>query len=115
MTRCFLTDEKNDIYLTGTGDIAIGNGIYAVLQACRNSAQARLGEMIYAVDKGIPMFETVFTGNPNTGQFEAAVKSAFLSVDGVQRVLKFVISQSGSTLKYQATIETIYGIGELNG
>jgi len=115
MAKILLTDENNDIYRQANGRLAVGTDLGAITQACEHAAQAQLGEMIFAVDKGVPSFQTVWRGAPNLVQFEAAVRSAISAVNGVVRIRTFSASVSAGVLQYSATIETIYGEVALNG
>ena len=95
MTKTFATNESNDIYLGTNSNLMIASGIDAVLGACRTSVQARLGEMTLQTGLGVPYFQTVFNGNPNIPQIEAAIISVLQAVEGVEKItnLSVVISQ----------------------
>jgi hypothetical protein len=76
-------DENNDIYLDSQGNLAMLYGTPAVLQVCQNAAKTVLGEMRYASNKGLPVFQVVFNGVPNVGQFESALRETLLAIPGV--------------------------------
>lgn len=110
MPQMIETNEKNDIFLNEGGNISMISGIDAVKQACEHAAKAQLGEMIYSSNKGIPNFQTIWRGGePNIPQFDSALRSALLSVEGVIRINSLDISVSQNQLKYTAVINTIYG------
>ena len=115
MTQIFAVNSKNDIYIGDDGQLAIVTGLQAVLQACEHVAKARLGEMVLAIDQGIPYFETVWNGVPNLPQFEIALRQAFLGVDGVTEVISLTTIQRADILSYTATIMTTFGGGTING
>lgn len=115
MTRILATDSNNDIYLGKNGRLVINSGLQAVLQACEHVVKAQRGEMVLNLSSGIPTFETVWNGSPNLGQFEAAIRTAILSVTGVIRVTELSVSASTDAVVYSATIETVYGNGVVNG
>lgn len=115
MTRILATDENNDIFIGKDGRLAIHGGLDAVMQACEHAVTAQLGEMQYAVDRGIPTFTTIWNGTPNLGQFEAAVRQAILAVADVTQVTAFSAEVVGNVVRYTASIETIYGTGVVNG
>jgi hypothetical protein len=56
---------------------------------------------------------------PNPQQFNAALRSAFLSINGVIEVISLIVIQSDpndvNSLNYNAVINTIYGTGVFNG
>lgn len=115
MTRVLAVDQNNDIFIGRDGRLAIASGLPAILQACEHAAKAQLGEMMFAADKGIPNFTTVWAGAPNLGQFEAALRQALLRVDGVQAVAAFSTSEADGVLSYRVTISTVAGEAALNG
>lgn len=115
MTQTFATNEKNDLYIGLDGRLVVVSGIDAVLNACQTAAQAQLGEMVLAVDQGVPNFETIWTSSANVAQFEAYVKRAIMSVDGVKGIENFSVKVQNNKVIYNARIQTIYGTGEING
>jgi hypothetical protein len=115
MTRCLAMDDNNDIFIGSDGSLAVATGVDAVMFACAGAAQAQLGEMIYALDEGMPNFQTVWNGAPNVRQFEAALRRTLLGVADVVSIVDVTIETLGDVLSYSATIETIYGVGVING
>ena len=115
MTRTLAVDDNNDIFVGADGNIAQATGLQAVLFACEHAAKAQLGEMIYAVDEGMPNFQVVWNGSPNLRQFEASLRATLLAVPDVTGIASVEIDASGAALVYQATIQTIYGTGVING
>lgn len=113
--RTIATNADNDIYIDSAGSLAIVSGLDAVMQVCEHACLAQLGEMIYAADKGMPTMATLWSGNPKPVQYEAAIRSTLLSVEGVTRVLSLRYDIVGEKYTYSATIETIYGVGSING
>lgn len=111
---------NNDIYLNEQGNISMSYDIEAVLQQCAQVAKTLLGEMVFNTDLGIPYFETVWVGVPNISQFNAALRSSFLNVDGVLEVISLLTSQGedgspSDRLTYTAVIRTTFGTGAVNG
>lgn len=105
----------NDIYLDSIGNISLSYDLQAVLQACAQAARTQLGEMVFNTNQGIPYFKTVFIGVPNVQQFNAALRTAFLSVTGVIEVVSLITTQTNNIFSYTAVIRTIYGSGGING
>lgn len=112
--RTFATTATNDLLVSGRS-LVLSSDIEAVLLVCRHCAQAILGEMMFAKNQGMPYFETVWVGAPTTAPFEAAFRSRILQVDGVSGIEELTTAQVGDTMRYTATIITIYGTGTLNG
>ncbi len=105
----------NDIYLDQFGNISLSYDQQAILQQCAQAAQTILGECIFNTTIGIPFEQTVWGGIKNELQYQAALRQAFLAVNGVTEVVSLMTSQTGDTLTYNAVIQTIYGSGAING
>lgn len=114
MTRTFLTDSNNDIYLGTNGQLAIGVDLSAVLAAAQTAAQAQYGEMVLALDQGVPNFETIWSSQTNVAQFEAFLRRAILSVDGVKEIADLDIDVRDNALFYTAQIVSIFGSGVIS-
>ena len=114
MTRTFSADGNNDLYLGPDGALAIVADKEAVMQAAQQAAQTQLGEMIYAVDQGLPNFGAVWNGAPNLSQFEAYLRRTILAVAHVVGIQSLTITARDNTLFYVAEIETDYGPGVLS-
>lgn len=115
MPQTLTVNQNNDIFLDTNGNISTSFGIDAVLQACKTAAQAQLGEMIYAVNQGVPNFQTLWDGTPNVAQWEVALTNVLEAVLNVVNVLSLTVTIQNNQLIYQAIILTTYGEGTLNG
>lgn len=115
MTTVLAVDENNDLFIDAEGALALVSDLPAVMQAAAHAAKTQLGEMIYAVDDGVPNFDTIWNGSPNTTQFEAFLRRVLMSVEGVTEITELTTAVADHVLSYQATIKTIYGIGVING
>lgn len=112
--KTFAVNASNDIYIGFNGNLVIVSDLEGTLQACAQSTKTILGEMVLAVDQGIPDFETVWNGVPNLQQYEAAIRSAILGVSGVVEIVSFFMNTEKQVLQYTAVIRTIYGVGSIN-
>lgn len=115
MSLSLATNERNDIFLGPTGSIALVDGPFAVAVAAQANAEARLGEMLYAADEGIPFFEVAFKGATGLQQFEAFVRQAIEQTDNVVEITSFEASRVDGVLTYKASILTTFGEALLNG
>ena len=115
MTKVLAVNENRDIYASTNGRLVILSGLPAVLQACEHAAYAQLGEMVLNTDQGIPDFNVIWNGQPNLAQFEASLRTAWLRVPDVTQVLSFAAENAGGVVSYSATIETVYGLGVVDG
>lgn len=115
MTAVLAVDSNNDLFIGPDGSLALRSGLLAVLQACEHAAKTQLGEMVYAVDQGLPNFATIWNGSPQRAQFEAYLRRALLAVPDVVEVAELSTEAAANVLSYRATIKTVYGIGGING
>lgn len=107
-------DSNNDIYLGPDGSLARSSGLDAVMQAAQQAAQTQLGEMMYAVDQGVPNFGAVWNGAANISQFEAYLRQTLLAVDHVTGISDLAVTVQNNKLSYSVTIQTDYGPGVMN-
>lgn len=109
-----IINETNDLALSGRS-LQLVSDIDAVLLVCAHCAKAILGEMVFAQEQGMPYFETVWVGAPNTAPFEAAFRDRVSRVSGVLRIDELETTRNDDVMAYRATITTIYGTGSING
>lgn len=115
MTVTFATNDDNDIYLGPDGNLAVLNGLPAIAAACVTATRAQLGEMMFAVNAGIPNFQTVWIGVPKLATYEAYLRKTLQAVLGVDQVSSLTLSRTVDVLSYQAQIQTPFGSGIVNG
>lgn len=115
MVQTLAVNGDNDIFLNTQGNISLISGIDAVLAACETATKAQLGEMVLAINKGIPNFQTLWVGSPNYALFQSYLKDTLLSVAGVLEVKSIELSSLDNVLSYIATIETEFGTVVVNG
>jgi hypothetical protein len=105
----------NDLFLNNEGNISVSFDIQAVLESCAQAAQTILGELVFNTEQGIPYFQTVWIGVPNTQQFNAALRNAFLNVPNVVEVVSLITTQENNILSYNAIIRTTFGSTVVEG
>jgi hypothetical protein len=108
MAQSFAIDDKGDMYLTGSNDLAMVSGAAAVAQNCVTAMRAQKYEMQYAMQEGVPTAATAFE-KYNPVAFEASARKVLKAVPGVVSVTAFSVKRVQNTLNYDATIQTIYG------
>lgn len=108
------TNDRNDIFVLPNKNLSTSVNLQAILEDCKHAMSAQLGEMIYAINKGIPTLDTVWL-KLNKAQFIASGRNTLLGVPGVKKVRSFTVSVLENTLKYEAVIQTIYGVDSING
>lgn len=111
-TRTF---AGRDLEIGADGNLLIVTGLQAVLYDAERAARTVRGELVFAVDEGIPYFQVVWVGTPNVVQFEAALRARLRKVPDVSDVLALSTRQDRDTLAYEATIRTPYGTGVIDG
>ncbi len=115
MTLTIATNSSNDIYLDAQGNMAMARDLNAVANACRNAALAQLGEMIFAINDGLPNFQVIWKGTPNFPLFIAYLRRTLAAVPGVNRVESVLVSQNNDIMSYTAVIITDFGTRQING
>lgn len=113
--RTFLSNIVNDLSLASDGNLAVGNTLAFRAQTYAQYMQARRGEMIHEMQRGIPYDDVVWSGTPNVAQFEAAARSTLLQVAGTVEILAFSATLSDNVLSYTADILTDAGMVTING
>jgi hypothetical protein len=113
MTRTLGSNTENDLVTDAAGNLRVLTGLDAVAADCRSAMQAQLGEMVYAQDRGIPTLATIWN-QYNPAQFEAAGRRALLRIPDVTGVESIIVTRDGGTVRYTATIRTIYGETTIN-
>lgn len=109
MARILAVDKNNDLVIKN-GRLSFSTDREAVSQACEHAVKAQYGEMILAIQRGIPYNLLAWNGQPNIIQLEAYIRRAILTIDNVLNVSAFEISASNNIVKYSITINTLYGI-----
>lgn len=111
--KTLASDVNNDLYIGTDGRLGVKTDLEAVMQAAQQAAQAQLGEMIYAVDEGVPNFQTIWESSANVAQFEAYLRRAISAVDGVSKIESLTVNVRSGAIFYTAELLTIYGRGSI--
>ena len=112
--RVFAENENNDIYLGSDNKLAVNSDLSAVLQSCKAAVEIQKGEALYSQENGMPNDSVIWSGTPNLQQFEFFARKQISNVTGVTDIENFIVTTVDNVLQYQATIKTIYGIGDIN-
>jgi len=115
MVQTFAVNNDHDIFLGSDGNLSIATGIQGVLQACETATYAQLGEMILATTSGMPNFQTIWVGQPNYPLWNLYLRNTLQAVQGVVSVQNVQITKNNNTLRYTATIETLFGTSQFSG
>ena len=115
MNRVFAENEKNDIYLGSDNKLAINNDLLSVLQSAQAAVEIQKGEALYSQNNGMPNDSIIWSGIPNLPQFEFFARKQISNIPGVTDIENFIVTTIDNVLQYQATIKTIYGIGDIDG
>jgi hypothetical protein len=110
----FDVNKDNDVFINSSGDLAIVTDKIAAMRVAEHYARASRGEMIHNMDKGIPFWPIAFGANANIAQYEAAFRARMKQIPQVKNVVSFDVEVADNALKYTATIETIYGLIEVD-
>lgn len=113
--RSFAVDRNNDLFIGANGHMAVNIRPAAVMQTCEHVMQSLLGEVAFSTHRGLPYMETVWNGNPKLRLFEAASRKVLSAVRDVVAVRAFRCEVADNTLRYWASVESVYGTFEIGG
>ena len=113
--KSLASNQRNDLVIGADGRLSIVTGAAAVEVVARSHMQTRRGEMIHAMQQGIPFDLVAFGASPNLAQFEAYARIRLGSITGVREVVSFDARLDGDVLTYTATLRTDYGETTING
>jgi hypothetical protein len=82
-------------------------GVTALAQDCACALKAQYGEMFLQPTDGMPTLSDVWLTR-NYIKWRAAGIATLSAINGVVRVVSFVITTSGTILTYSANILTVY-------
>jgi hypothetical protein len=108
MTQTLASNANNDLIVNSRGNLLIYRDLSAVAADCRSAMQAQRGEMVFAIDRGMPTLETAWN-RYQPAQFEAAARKVILRNPDVRAVQSVTVTREREVLRYTAVIQTIYG------
>ena len=112
--RTFAVTHNNDLLIGADGNLAFRKGQAAAVLVCEHYARAARGEMIHKMDRGMPFWPVAFGPRGNLAQFEAAFRARMREIPQVVAVVEFSAQIAEERLKYEATIDTIFGRASLS-
>lgn len=113
MTKTLGIDANNDIYLGPDGNLVLLAGQDAVMGGCATASKAQLGEMVLAVNAGMPNFQAIWVGVPNYAIWKQALLQTLQGVPGVVQVTDVRMFSQNNVLSYTATIASQFGQSEV--
>lgn len=103
------TPHINDIGVDAYGNIAMAKNDKAVRDIVDALVKTHKGELQLAIDRGIPYDSTVFVHKKFLPIWEAEVRDAVKSCEGVTGIESFEYTLEGDELHYTIVITTEYG------
>lgn len=107
-------DKNRDIFVNESGNFVFLNDIEAVAEVTEAYVRTARNEMIHKMTKGMPYFESIFAGVASIPQFEASFRARMKEIPEVRAVTQFRAYFEDGVIKYDATIQTIYGEARLS-
>lgn len=104
----------NSIFVDKNGNIATLSGKEALAQTIGQITRTRRREMMYAINRGIPFWDTAFQ-NQDFQLFEATMRSEIMRHSEVTGIISFNMEKSGDDLTYEVIVNSIYGTVTVNG
>ncbi len=114
MTTIKCLSSNGDFDLS-SGNIELISDLEEVIQTSEQTIKQSRGELQYDKEKGISYFQNAFRDNFNEQLFKAEVRDQLLTVNGVQNVVIIDVSRKEKELTYSATVDTVFGKGEVRG
>lgn len=119
MSKSLAVDKNNDLFIRGDGRLAVNDGLASVMQCAAHAAKSQFGEMVFAVDEGVPNFQTIWESAANVAQYQSFLRRTILATTDVLEVKELDTVVRDNALFYTATIVTPYGetfiSGAING
>lgn len=97
-----------------TGNLSTLHDIDALKITLEQYVRTHKGEMIHQIDKGIPYIEGIFNKNDPVA-FEVSLRKRVKELPEILRIISLDIIQSDTILKYDLTVESIYGRLSISG
>lgn len=97
-----------------TGNLSILKDIDALKITLEQYVRTHKGEMIHQTDKGIPYIEGIFNKNDPVA-FEVYLRKRVKDLPEILRIISLDIIQADTVLKYDLTVESIYGRLSISG
>lgn len=114
MTTIKCLSESGDFDLL-SGNIELISDLEEVMQTSNQTIKQSRGELKYDKEKGISYFQNAFRDDFNGQLFKAEVRDQLLTVTDVQKVVIIDVSRKEKELTYSATVDTVFGKGEVRG
>ena len=114
MTTIKCLSESGDFDLS-SGNIELIYDLDEVIQTSEQTIKQSRGELQYDKEKGISYFQNAFRDDFNAQLFKAEVRDQLLTVVDVQKVVIIDVSRKEKELTYSATVDTVFGKGEVRG
>ena len=114
MTTIKCLNDSGDFDLS-SGNLELISDLEEVIQTSEQTIKQSKGELQYDKEKGISFFQNAFRDSINPQLFIAEVRDALLTVINVDGVVIIDVTRQENKLEYQATVDTVFGKGEVRG
>ena len=120
----FLTNDKNDLYLTTTdtgglavngSELVIGDEAESLRQIIVNKVRLQRGEYQYNLSAGIDYMGLLLSDTPNVRIWEEQVLDLVRSIPEVKSIIYWNYGIKGNNFIFRLTVDTDYGIIEIKG
>lgn len=120
----FLTNDKNDLYLstTNTGGKAVSgsvlvtaSGAEALRQEIVNRVRLQRGEYNYDISRGIDYMGLLLTDTPLVRIWEKQVFDVIDSISNITGVRYWNYGLNGNNFEFRLTVDSDYGVIEIKG
>lgn len=105
----FATDDNNDFIVGQNGNLTMIKDRQAIAQESKHFIATLRGEMIHAIDEGIPYFRDALNKQPNLSAFEFAIRKRLSTLPEIRKIVSLNTFVNNETLGYSIVIQSIYG------
>ena len=98
-----------DLCLAATGNWALADDPYAIVQNVSCSCRLVEGEAVFDITRGVPYFTDIFAGPYPVDLLKSDLEEAALLVDGVEAATVYIQSLVNRQVTGQVQVTTPYG------
>lgn len=110
MRTLLLDQDRWDIVLDASRNIAVASEPYALAQDAASAIRLFRGEAWYATETGVPYFQQILGQYPPVQLMKKAFENAALTVPGVVSAVCYITSIEGREVRGQVQVADAAGV-----
>ena len=109
------TEDTNDIYLDGNGNLAILTGAEAIASQCLCACRTLQGEIGSNMNQGVPYMDLLYSQQPKLDLLRLYLMNIVNNSEDVVSIKNFNFELNNNQLQYNIEISTVYGDTIIHG